>query len=215
MYEEIVKSLRDESARCAYRISVSQENQRKLENFERTIDSCSSNVQRCSDVIEGIKPVLAATQDYITEKSKNGLLSINRALALAGDVIPDSIRGVQFKQESGKAWLEVDGRDVDSMEGSGYKGASSMFIQAMLVKQNPNILQTIIFDEPLAKVSTDNSVAVSACLPYLCKDLQVILIEQKKEVYANFEHDEYKFFKDENGSRVEKVHVGGGTDEIS
>ncbi len=209
MYVEVIRQLKDEAARCDYRIRESVENEKKLERLNLTINSCTANVQRCEDTIEGVKPLLNSIQDYLTSKAKDGVFSINRALALASDVIPDSMRGIRFNIDGDKAWLEVSGCDVDGIEGSGYKGASSMFIQSTLVKQNPEILQTIIFDEPLAKVSSDNSSAISACLPFLCQNLQIILIEQKKEVYANFDHTEFKFFKDENGTRVEKVLVGG------
>lgn len=209
MYTEIVRQLKDEAARCEYRINESMENQKKQERLTQTIDSCTGNVQRCKEAIEGMKPVISSIQDYLATKAKDGVHSINQAIALAGDVIPDSIKGIKFNIEDDKAWLEVSGCDVDGLEGSGFKGASSMFIQSTLVKQNPDILQTVIFDEPLAKVSSDNSTAISACLPFLCKDMQIILIEQKKEVYANFDHIEYKFFKDENGTRVEKELVGG------
>lgn len=209
MYKEVVTKLRAEAAKCDYRIKESLENQKKMEKLNNTIASCSMNARRCEESIEGMKPAIKSIQEYLATKAKDGVYAINQALALASDVIPDSMRDVRFCMEGDAAWLEVAGCDLDGIEGSGYKGASSMFIQSTLVKQNPNILQTVVFDEPLAKVSSDNSTAISACLPFLCKDLQVILIEQKKEVYANFDHTEYHFFKDENGTRVEKELVGG------
>lgn len=207
MYSEIVRQLKDEAARCDYRITETLNNQKKLERLNQGIDNYNANIQRCIDTVDGMKPVIETLQKYLADKAKDSLYNINRAIALASDVIPDSMKGVKFNMEADKAWLEVRGCDVDGIEGSGYKGVTSMFIQATLVQQNPNILQTVLFDEPLSKVSPDNSTALSACLPYLCKDMQIILIEQKKEVYANFDHVEYKFFKDEDSTRVERELV--------
>lgn len=204
MYEDVLKMLRDEASKADYRIKETTENMKKSEKLKSSIDNYKNIVEICSTVLESLKPLESDLQTFINEKSKEGLMRVNQAIALASEVIPDCMKGAEFKFEDNKAWLDLNGRTVDSLEGSGYKGTTSAFVQSAILKQNPQVLQTLVLDEPLSKVSTENSASVSAVLPYICQDLQVILIEQKKEIYANFEHVSYKFFKDEKGTRVEK-----------
>lgn len=203
MYETMVQKLRDEAAKCEYRAKQTEENAKKVDVLNTRIAGLEDDIEICNNVMMHTQPVLDDILRYINEKSEQGQHRINQALSLAGDIIPDSMKGIQFKIENEKAWLEVNEMNVDDVEGSGYKGAASMFIQASILQQNPQHLQTLILDEPLSKVSVENSASISACLPYICRDLQVILIEQKPEVYANFGYSWYKFFKDENGTRVE------------
>lgn len=210
MYEDIIRRLNNEAAACDYRVKMTIQNTAKLKKINDRLDSLSINIHRCKSVMEALDPMIADISEYANNKAKDGQLAINRALEIAGDVIPDSMKGVSFQMEGDKAWLEVNDMVADGVEGSGYKGATSMFVQASVLRQNPSILQTLILDEPLAKVSTENSAVISAVLPYICKDLQVILIEQKKEVFSNSEHVTYLFFKDENGTRVEKELPAGG-----
>lgn len=208
MYSEIVNKLRAEAAKSELRIKTTEDNLAKAKKLSSYIESCEDSIRACNYVLKQIEPKMADLQKYLTDKADTGKAAINHAIAVAGDIIPDSMRGVQFQIEGDTAWLEVSDMSVDSVEGSGYKGVASMFIQSEVVKQTPNILQTIIFDEPLAGVSVSNSVSVSACLPYMCEGLQVILIEQKPEVFVNFNHTVYNFFKDEDGVRLERGDFG-------
>lgn len=212
MYSDIVKRLRAEAAKAELRIKTTEENLEKAKKLSDYMESCTESINACKYVLERIDPLIADLQKYLTEKADTGKAAINHALAIAGDIIPDSMRGVQFQIEGDTAWLEVEDMSVDNVEGSGYKGVASMFIQAEIVKQTPNILQTVIFDEPLAEVSVSNSMSVSACLPYMCDGLQIILIEQKPEVFVNFDHVVFNFFKDEDGVRLER---GDSKNEVS
>ena len=204
MYEDILKTLRDEVSKSNYKIKETEENMKKCEKLRSSIKQYEEIVDICSIVLDSLKPLDNDLQKFINDKSTEGMMRVNQAIALASEVIPDCMKGAKFEFDKDKAWLSINGRLADSAEGSGYKGTTSAFIQSAILKQNPQILQTLILDEPLAKVSTENSATVSAVLPHICQDLQVILIEQKKEVYANFKHITYRFFKDENGTRVER-----------
>lgn len=204
-YSDICRLMRDEISKCDLRITQTEENTKRLSRTEGIRISSINSVKYCEIVIDSLKPLIADTQDFITDKREDSKAALANALRLAGEIIPDSMRGIEFKMLGDEAWLETpDGAYADRAEGSGYKGTSSVFLRSVVMGANPSIIQTMMLDEPLSKVSTEHSAQLSTYLPIMAQRQQVILIEQKKEVFANIDCPKYGFFKSENFTTVVK-----------
>ena len=80
-------------------------------------------------------------------------------------------------------------------------------MRSVVLRSNPQFLQTLVLDEIFAKLSVENSATLSSYLPILAQDMQVISIEQKPEVFANNSHTAYKCFLDGDHTVVQKEDV--------
>lgn len=199
-YAHICSLMRAEISNCDFRIKQTDENQKKLNNLNGYLESYKKSVRYCDYLMQSLKPFIEDIQEHITERRKSSLHNINQALLIAGTVIPDSKEGIKFVFDGKDAWLETpSGILADRAEGSGYKGTSSVFVRSVVLGSNPQYLQSMLLDEPFAKVSPENSATLSSCLPIMAQDKQIILIEQKKEIYSNLDCVVFGFFKDDEG----------------
>lgn len=200
IYSHECMMLREAAARCKERIRQTEDNKQKAVSLDNQIEENSILAMDMDSVRQKVKPWLDDLLEYNAQKKRESLTSINTALSVANFIVPSSMKGMKFRIEGKEAWIEnSEGIDVDGVEGSGYKGVVSTYLRTTVLRANPDLLQFIVFDEPLAKLSTENSVEFSTYLPLLAENMQLIWIEQKKEVFANMENKViYKFFKDDS-----------------
>lgn len=205
MYNNVCALMREEITKCSVHIKETEENRQKLGELQGMRDSYASSIDYCQLVTDSLKPMISDVQEFINTKRKDSKSKLNNALRIAGEIVPASVRGVKFEIEGDEAWLETpNGAYVDRSEGSGYKGTTSMLFRSIVLGANQDKLQTLFLDEPLAKLSDERTATLSKYLPALLSNQQVILIEQKKEIYANAGCTLYKFFKSDNYTTVTK-----------
>lgn len=190
---------RDTASRCRLKIEQTRENQSRFTALEAQIDNYTALADSMTLLIGTIKPWMTDLLEYNAQKKKDSLLSINSALSVANFVVPSSMKGIKFKIEGKEAWLEnEEGMDADRLEGSGYKGTVSVYLRNVVLRANPALLQFMILDEPLAKLSPESSAIFSTYIPLLAENMQIIWVEHKKEVFSNVENKVvYTFFKDD------------------
>ena len=190
------------------RIKTAEAQSKLIAKFKDDMVKCETNVGALNGVLNELKPMLADVQDYINQRKKNSMQNINNALRLAGEVIPDSADGIYFKFDDDEAWLSTaDGLEVDSTEGGGYRQISSNFVASVVLSANSENLQTMFLDEIFGLVSTTNSATLSLYLNIICKNMQIISIEQKPQVYSNIDHTVYQFNKIGEYTEISKSEV--------
>lgn len=204
-YSTICTLIQNEISRCNLRIEQTEQNKDKLLKLQDAQKLSKNSIAYCDMVIDSLKPFANDIQEYITNKRKQSHSALNNALRLAGEIVPASMGGIAFKMEGDEAWLEMPNSAlVEHCEGSGYKGAASLFLRSVVLAQNQHYLQTMVLDELLAKLSTERTALLSRYLPQMVKNQQIIIIEQKKEIYADCEATLYKFFKSDGFTTVTK-----------
>lgn len=201
IYSNASVKLREVAARSKFKIEQTEQNQKKYVELEEQIDRCKVMVDSMNSVMSKVKPWISDLQEYNDIKKRDSLLAINSALSVANFVVPSSMKGIQFKIEGNEAWLEnAFGTDADRSEGSGYKGAVSVYLRNIVLKANPNLLQFLYLDEPLSKLSTESSAVFSTYVPLLAENMQIVWIEHKGEVFSSVEDKVvYRFHKGDNG----------------
>lgn len=186
-------------------IRVSEQSMKLKTKYEEELVKLEANITLCNGVLEKLKPLLADTKEYINKRYKESMQSINNALRLSGEIIPDAGSGVHFETEKDEAWLATqDGLEVQMVEGGGFRQVSSAFLRAVVLGANPDNLQTLFFDEVFSLVSIPNSSTLSLYLNILTQDFQIISIEQKPQVYSNIDCIMYTFTKDNDFAEVSK-----------
>lgn len=201
IYSNKCLKLRELAQRCKFRMDVTAENEAKAHTLDSEIEMAETMLKAIDEVRNKIKPWMDDLLEYNAQKKRESLLAINTALSVANFIVPSSMKGIRFRIEGKEAWIENEaGMDVDRIEGSGYKGVVSAYLRTVMMKANPELEQFIVFDEPLAKLSPENSAIFSNYVPLLADKLQLIWIEQKKEVFSNVDNKTvYTFFKDDTG----------------
>lgn len=199
VYSSQCMKLRDIASQCKLKIGQTQENQVRFTKLEGQIESFGGLVESLTYLMGKLKPWMDDLIDYNAQKKADSLLSINSALSVANFVVPSSMKGIRFKIEGKEAWLENEqGMDADRLEGSGYKGTVSVYLRDVVLRANPSLLQFMILDEPLAKLSPESSAIFSTYIPMLAEKMQIIWIEHKKEVFSSVDGKAvYTFFKDD------------------
>lgn len=201
LYSAQSLKMRDIAAQSELKIKQTRENKERFMSLESQIESDSAIIEQMNFLLTKIKPWLRDLQDYNAQKKKDSLLAINSALSVANFVVPSSMKGIRFKIEGKEAWLENErGMDADRLEGSGYKATVSTYLRNVVLRANPALLQFMILDEPLAKLSPESSAVFSTYIPLLAENMQLVWIEHKKEVFASVENKVvYNFFKNDMG----------------
>ena len=212
-YSSTCASLESAIRELDVNIRVSEQNKKLKETYTEQLQRHEKNIDLCNQVIEQIKPMITDVQDYINRRRTEAMLSINNALRMAGDIIPDSDEGIKIVLDGDEAWVSTsDGRTVQNTEGGAFRHISSTFLRAIMLTTNPDLLRTIILDEMFAEVNADNTAKLSLYLAVLSQDMQVICIEQKPEIKSNVDTLTYTFKKGEQYAEVFKQFVKAGVD---
>lgn len=212
-YSDTCSRLAQEIQNLNVNIRVSEQSMKLKEKYESELTKMEANIALCNGVIEKLKPLVADIRDYINRRYKECMQSINNALRLAGEIIPDAGSGVHFETDGEDAWLATqDGLEVQMVEGGGFRQVSSAFLRSVVLGANPDNLQTLLLDEVFSLVSQTNSSTLSLYLNVLTQDFQIISIEQKPQVYSNIDCVMYTFTKDNEYSEVKRTEVKRNSD---
>lgn len=172
------------------------------------MSQCSVAIKRLDIGISNYAALLEAITSYTDERRRDSNTAVMSAMRAAAFIVPSCDDTIIPRCEDGEAWFETqDGIDVSRLEGSGFRSILSVLMRAVVLRANPQFLQTLVLDEIFAKLSVENSATLSSYLPILAQDMQIISIEQKPEVFANNSHTAYKFFLDGDHTVVQKEDV--------
>lgn len=210
-YAATVEKLSKYKADLQYQIRLSKTNRQNLETYQQHIKNLDTGIYMLEHVRAYLKPIMNDITVYLGERKKQSVKSIQGAIRMATEIIPDAMPNVFLEIKGDEAWLSTtDGLMVKLSEGAGFKSILSAFLQAVTLGANPDHLQTIIFDERFAKVSVEHSTVLSTFLALMVQNMQIISIEQKPEVYMNVDHIEYRFEKQGDHSIVTREEHNNG-----
>lgn len=203
-YTDIVQQLVKKGNELDATIKISQENKLKYEVYSEQIEAFENRGQEYKSAANKLSKLISDIEEYLGEKSKRGNQAINTALMSARNVVPDAMEGIHMAVEGKEMWLETeDGMLIERMEGGGFRASCSFFCRKVALASNPSTMQLLILDELLSKLSAESSVTLSQYLPLLTKDMQLIIIEQKREVLP-LNCIRYNFFLAEGKTIVER-----------
>lgn len=204
-YKTTTDALQKMRADLQYKIRSSRVNRQNKEAYTEKIAQLNGGIAGMEVLRTYLKPMIEDLTAYLSERKKKSLQTINGAIRMSGEIVPNAMPNVVLEVKDGEAWLATtDGLIVKLIEGDGFKSILSAFLQTVTLSANPDYLQTIFFDERFAKVSVEHSTVLSTFLNVLTQTMQVISIEQKPEVYMNANHIEYRFEKQGDYSMITK-----------
>lgn len=203
--------LRKRAQEATFRIQTTEANMEKRESQAQNMRTAKAAAANLEAAIRIYKGLIATLTEYLDERRQQGNTAILSAMQAAAYIVPSSDTTIIPKVEDGEAWFETtDGIDVSRLEGGGYRSILSVLMRAVVLRANPNNLQTMILDELFSKLSVENSVTLSGYLPILAQDMQIISIEQKPEVFAKTPHVAYRFYLDDGRTKVSREDVDNG-----
>ena len=192
---DLYQRLVNKAGQLNQKITISNQNKERLAQCDMYLDVFAKSLKETNIAIKELQSLKKQVVSYLTERKHKGNMAVNTALMSARSVVPDSMSGIHLTMQNGEAWLESDnGMLVERMEGGGFRATCSLFMRRVALSASPNTMQILILDELLAKLSPQSSAIVSTYLPILAQDMQIIIIEQKKEVYAEANCKVYNFF---------------------
>lgn len=192
-------------------IRVSEKNKELQQTYTEQLNRHLRNIELCNQVTEQLKPMIEDTHAYINTRREEAMLSINNALRMAGEIVPDADDGIKINLDGDEAWISTaEGRTVQNTEGGAFRHISSTFLMAIMLSTNQDLLQTLMLDEMFAQVNAENTAKLSQYLAVLSQNMQVICIEQKPEIKSNVDTTVYHFKKGEKYAEVSKFFVKAG-----
>lgn len=210
-YSSICQQLNAEASVLASKVAVAKENEEKRTKYSAILKSVCTALVSYKNTASKLKHAMSDIIEYLGEKKKAGNMAVNTALMSARNVVPDSMEGIHLVVDGDEAWLEsADGMLMERMEGGGYRATCSLFMRKVALSADPNTLQFLLLDELLAKLSPESSATVSQYLPILAQDCQMIVIEQKAEVYSQLNCKRYHFFLAEGETIVREEDIKNG-----
>lgn len=207
-YSDTVVNLANAIRELDTKIQVGMQNLKLKESYEEKIRDKTHNVQLCNGVIEKLKPMITDIEEYLDNRKTSAMQSINNALRIAGEIIPDAADGIKFELDGDDAMLvNNNGCSVAKTEGGGFHQVSSVFLREVILASNPDYLSTLFLDEIFSLVSEENSASLSLYLNVLTQNTQVISIEHKATVRSNIDHIQYVFMKMDTFAQVQRINV--------
>lgn len=207
-YTRTCAALKEKAAEASFHIAETKESTSKRAEQETLMGQCKVAIKRLDRASATYAALIEAITDYLDNKRKDSNAAVMAAMRAAVHIVPACDSTIIPRCEDGEAWFETqDGIDVSRLEGSGFRSILSVMMRAVVLRSNPQYLQTLILDELFSKLSVENSATLSSYLPILAQDMQIISIEQKPEVFANNSHVAYKFFLDGDHTVVQKEDV--------
>ena len=201
---------------CNYKIKVTAVNKAQIDQYNQKIQQLQDTLNGMDNIKSYLSPMVKDIKEYLAARRRQSMQSINNAIRITSEIIPDAMPNITFELKGDEAYLQTsDGLLVNLSEGAGYKSVLSAFLRSVTLNSNLNNLQFIIFDEIFSKLSVEYSTVLSAFLGVMVQNMQLISIEQKPEVYANVSYVEYKFTKNGNYTSVEKNVVNNNVQNLS
>lgn len=202
------RRLKDAIAATDVEIRVGEQAVLLREKYNQEIRRSENNIRYCNMVLDEIKPMISDMQKYLNARKKESMQNINNALRVAREIIPESADGIHVEYDADEAWIATaDGLTVQNTEGGGYRHTSSNFLRFVALTSNMSNLHTLFFDESFGAVSQENTANLSLYLDAVCKNAQIISIEQKPQIYSNVDCIMYTFKKDVDYTTVTRSEI--------
>lgn len=200
----IVAKLEQRLNTAEYRIKRTKDDRKRREELQASIRDSDSLLRMYSLTDKELAKMQKDLQEYNNEKEKEALAGIYAGIYSAQSIIPET-GGISLSIAGTKAKLITEGGlSVNLKEGSGFRAMLSFLVRDIIL-ENSEYLDFSIYDEPLATLSGANSAELSIIFNIIGKRKQVILIEQKPEIFANIEDiTVYEFNKVEGKTLITK-----------
>ena len=193
------------SSEAKARAELSKKNKRLAEEHKDKLQELHDHLIEVKDVAEVLKRWRKDLEDYNASKRAAGLRNIHNIMELSKNVIQNSMDNIKLTIDGQRAYVVVgdEGWDVESMEGSGILGLISMMLCRMVIKSNPDLLQFMILDEPLSKISEETADILATYMPYISNGMQIIWIEHKSALFKEIPGIQvYEFMLNEKGESI-------------
>lgn len=204
-YHDVSLKLLVKSSEAKARAELSKKNKRLVEEHKDKLQELHDHLIEVKDVAEVLKRWRKDLEDYNASKRAAGLRNIHNIMELSKNVIQNSMDNIKLTIDGQRAYVVVgdEGWDVESMEGSGILGLISMMLCRMVIKSNPDLLQFMILDEPLSKISEETADILATYMPYISNGMQIIWIEHKSALFKEIPGIQvYEFMLNEKGESI-------------
>lgn len=188
-YSDVSVKLLQTGSEAKARADLSIKNKRIVEEQKEKLSELREHYATLLKISEVLKKWKTDLEDYNKEKMVSGLRNIENIMELAKNVVPNSMKDMKLKIDGRRAYI-VSGKteyDISAMEGSGVLGIISMMLCRMIIKSSPGIIQFMILDEPLSKISEDTADILSSYMPFISNGMQIMWIEHKSSLFKNIE----------------------------
>lgn len=187
-YSDVSVKLLQTGSEAKARADLSIKNKRIVEEQKEKLSELREHYATLLKISEVLKKWKTDLEDYNKEKMVSGLRNIENIMELAKNVVPNSMKDMKLKIDGRRAYI-VSGNeyDISAMEGSGVLGIISMMLCRMIIKSSPDIIQFMILDEPLSKISEDTADILSSYMPFISNGMQIMWIEHKSSLFKNIE----------------------------
>lgn len=193
------------SSEAKARAELSKKNKKLAEEHKDKLQQLHEHLIEVKEVEEVLKRWRKDLEDYNASKRAAGLRNIHNIMELSKNVIQNSMDNIKLTIDGQRAYVVVgdEGWDVESMEGSGILGLISMMLCRMVIKSNPDLLQFMILDEPLSKISEETADILATYMPYISNGMQIIWIEHKSALFKDIPGIQvYEFMLNEKGESI-------------
>lgn len=187
-YSDVSVKLLQKGSEAKARADLSIKNKRIVEEQKDKLSELREHYATLLKISEVLKKWKTDLEDYNKEKMVSGLRNIETIMELAKNVVPNSMKDMKLKIDGRRAYIvSCNEYDISAMEGSGVLGIISMMLCRMIIKSSPGIIQFMILDEPLSKISEDTADILSSYMPFISNGMQIMWIEHKSSLFKNIE----------------------------
>lgn len=199
----LLKMMSGEINSCQTKIDETERSIKESEALRVRLDLSNKNQKVVNDTITYLKDKTKKLIAYNAKRKERSMSSIYSGIYSAKNIIPDTTPVALSVERESAGLVNDKGDDVNLVEGSAFRATLSFFTRSIILR-NTEYMQSLVLDEPLTTLSAESSAALSAYLPILSKEMQIVLIEQKNEIFTTTDEVVYIFAKSEGKTKVRR-----------
>lgn len=203
-----IDDCRDNLLRCCEqakeRARIGRVSDERLKTIDDELRDTVAARDNLRNAINHLVSIYKNIEQYAQDRRELSLDLLKMAVDKAGYVVPNAdTEGIRLCTENGKAKIvSKDGQDINLREGSAYRTTMGMLIRHTLIKEQPNCIQAVFFDEAFGTLSDESTSSLREYFDAFKEDILIVCIEQHDTLFQGLNKQTIKAVKGDDGVTV-------------
>lgn len=193
------------------RATIGKANEEKAKSVNEELRSYIQVRDAMKESINYVTKIYKNVENYAQNRKELAMEMLKLAIRKAGSIVPDAdVDTVELSVNDKKASIvNAEGQDINMREGSAYRTVMGLLIRYTLLKEDPEAIQAMFFDEGFNTLSDDTTVATREYFDVFKEDMLIVLIEQHNTMFQGLDCKQFRAVKGKDGTII---MTGGSAD---
>ena len=186
------------------RATIGLANETKAKSVNEELQSYLQVKEATKESINYITQIYKNVESYAQNRKELAMEMLKLAIRKAGNLVPNAdVEDIELVVNEKKASIvNANGQDINMREGSAYRTVMGLLIRYTLLKEDPEAIQAMFFDEGFNTLSDETTVATREYFEVFKEDMIIVMIEQHNTIFQGLDCKQLHAIKGENGTII-------------